>query len=198
MIVVSKTFTTLETLTNAREAKAWMLEGLERNGAIDGSDASRIDEALKALEAEALKLNHPVVWLGVDLGDARVGLALSDPELTFAHPYGNIQAYGDSFRALDDVITVIEDEAVDHIVVGLPLQLDGTEGKSAKKARRWSANLEKRMRNLMDEHDFALYHIPQVTLLDERLTTVSAHRQLLEAQLGPAVIVRWSISNQLS
>ena len=125
-----------------------------------------------------------MVWLGVDLGDARVGLALSDPELTFAHPYGNIQAYGDSFRALDDVITVIEDEAVDHIVVGLPLQLDGTEGKSAKKARRWSANLEKRMRNLMDEHDFALYHIPQVTLLDERLTTVSAHRQVREAQLG--------------
>ena len=125
-----------------------------------------------------------MVWLGVDLGDARVGLALSDPELTFAHPYGNIQAYGDSFRALDDVITVIEDEAVDHIVVGLPLQLDGTEGKSAKKARRWSANLEKRMRNLMDEHDFALYHIPQVTLLDERLTTAQAQRTLIGANVS--------------
>ena len=35
------------------------------------------------------------VWMGVDLGNARVGLALSDPELTFAHPAGNLQAYGD-------------------------------------------------------------------------------------------------------
>lgn len=77
------------------------------------------------------------------MGDARVGLALSDPELTLAHPAGNIQVYGDSFRALDEVIDVIEDESVDHVVVGLPLLLNGEAGKSAKKARRWAANLEK-------------------------------------------------------
>ena len=55
-----------------------------------------------------------MVWLGIDLGDARVGLALSDPELTLAHPIGNIQVYGDSFRALDEVIDVIGDESVDR------------------------------------------------------------------------------------
>ena len=87
-----------------------------------------------------------MVWLGIDLGDARVGLALSDPELTLAHPIGNIQVYGDSFRALDEVIDVIGDESVDHVVIGLPLLLNGEEGKSAKKARRWSVNLEKRLR----------------------------------------------------
>ena len=59
-----------------------------------------------------------MVWLGIDLGDARVGLALSDPELTLAHPIGNIQVYGDSFRALDEVIDVIGDESVDHVVIG--------------------------------------------------------------------------------
>lgn len=75
-----------------------------------------------------------MVWLGIDLGDARVGLALSDPELTLAHPMGNIQVYGDSFRALDEVIDVIGDESVDHVVIGLPLLLNGEEGKSAKKA----------------------------------------------------------------
>ena len=64
-----------------------------------------------------------MVWLGIDLGDARVGLALSDPELTLAHPIGNIQVYGDSFRALDEVIDVIGDESVDHVVIGLPLLL---------------------------------------------------------------------------
>ena len=73
-----------------------------------------------------------MVWLGIDLGDARVGLALSDPGITLAHPAGNIQVYGDSFRALDEVVDVIEDESVDHVVVGLPLLLSGEEGKSAK------------------------------------------------------------------
>ena len=75
-----------------------------------------------------------MIWLGVDLGDARVGLSKSDPELTFAHPIGNIQAYGDSFNAIEDVINVIEDNSVSRVVVGLPLQLDGSEGKSAKKS----------------------------------------------------------------
>lgn len=46
VIVVSKTFTTLETMTNAREAKAWLLEGLKAQGAIDGSDRS-LAEAIK-------------------------------------------------------------------------------------------------------------------------------------------------------
>lgn len=122
-----------------------------------------------------------MVWLGVDLGDARVGLALSDPELTLAHPAGNVRVYGDSFQALDEVVDVIEDEAVDHVVVGLPLLLDGTEGKSAKKARRWAANLVKRIHSRIEEGDCAITQPPQVTLVDERLTTVSAHRQLHQA-----------------
>ena len=75
-----------------------------------------------------------MIWLGVDLGDARVGLAVSDPELTFAHPIGNVQVFGDSFRAIDEVLEVIEDNSVEKVVIGLPLQLDGTEGKSAKKS----------------------------------------------------------------
>lgn len=125
-----------------------------------------------------------MVWLGVDLGNARVGLALSDPELTFAHPAGDIYVAGDYFFAIDEVLDVIEDEQVTHVVVGLPLQMDGTEGKSAKKAKRWAANLQKRLQTLQEEEqDSTLveHKIPQVSLIDERLTTVSAHRQLFEA-----------------
>ena len=109
---------------------------------------------------------------------------MSDPELTLAHPIGNIQAYGDSFRALDDVIYVIEDEQVDHIVMGLPLQMDGTEGKSAKKARRWAANLVKRIDRMIEDGEIHLNTTPDVELMDERLTTVSAHRQLHEANIA--------------
>ena len=113
-----------------------------------------------------------MVWLGIDLGDARVGLALSDPELTLAHPIGNIQVYGDSFRA------------VDHVVVGLPLLLNGEDGKSAKKARRWTANLGKRLSFAVANDDYTLTSVPIIELVDERLTTVTAHRQLFDARIG--------------
>lgn len=125
-----------------------------------------------------------MVWLGVDLGDAWVGLALSDPELTLAHPAGNITVNGDPFHALDAVVDIIEDESVDHVVVGLPLLMDGTDGRSAKKARRWARNLERRMHALAGDGQFDPRSIATVTLLDERLTTVSAHRQLIEAGVG--------------
>lgn len=125
-----------------------------------------------------------MVWLGIDLGDARVGLALSDPELTLAHPIGNIQVYGDSFRALDEVVNVIEDESVDHVVIGLPLLLNGEDGKSAKKARRWAANLAKRLSFAVADDGYALTSVPTIDLVDERLTTVTAHHQLFDAQIG--------------
>ena len=130
------------------------------------------------------KATRNMVWLGIDLGDARVGLALSDPGLTFAHPIGNVQVFGDSVHAIDDVLEVIEDNNVEKVVIGLPLQLDGTEGKSAKKALRWGKNLIKRMQILHDEKDWALDYMPEVVWKDERLTTVSAHRQLLQADLS--------------
>nr|WP_276310754.1 Holliday junction resolvase RuvX [Bifidobacterium simiarum] len=115
-------------------------------------------------------------WLGVDLGNARVGLAMSDPELTFAHPEGNVVVRGDYFQALYEVSDFIEDHDVDHVVVGYPLLLDGTEGKSAKKARRWAKALSRQL----DSRQLAV----TVELLDERMTTVSAHRQLSEAGLS--------------
>ena len=125
-----------------------------------------------------------MVWLGIDLGDARVGLALSDPGITLAYPAGNIQVYGDSFRALDEVVDVIEDELVDHVIVGLPLLLSGEEGKSAKKARRWTVNLERRLRAAVEDGEYSLTQVPTIELVDERLTTVTAHHPLFEAQIG--------------
>ena len=125
-----------------------------------------------------------MVWLGIDLGDARVGLALSDPGITLAYPAGNIQVYGDSFRALDEVVDVIEDELVDHVIVGLPLLLSGEEGKSAKKARRWTVNLERRLRAAVEDDEYSLTQVPTIELVDERLTTVTAHHQLFDAQIG--------------
>ncbi|MEE0653909.1 Holliday junction resolvase RuvX [uncultured Bifidobacterium sp.] len=124
-----------------------------------------------------------MVWLGIDLGNARVGLALSDPELTFAHPAGNITVRGDYFQAFDDVLNVIEDEHVTCVVIGLPLQMDGTEGKSAKKARRWARSLGARLTAESEDAMSGIDWVPDIMLIDERLTTVDAHRRLFDAQL---------------
>lgn len=117
------------------------------------------------------------VWMGVDLGNARVGIALSDPELTFAHPAGNLQAWGDYDTTVEDALDCIEDHDVEHVVVGYPLQLNGSEGASAKKAKAWAERL--RYRCAVEGFDGV-----DVELLDERLTTVTAHHQLSEAGLG--------------
>lgn len=125
-----------------------------------------------------------MVWLGVDLGDARVGLAMSDPELSFAHPEGNIDANGDSFRALDQVVDFIDDHSdIDHVVIGLPLLLSGEEGKSAKKVRRWAVNLRKRLEVASLSDDYTIEEIPEIVFRDERLSTVSAHHQLSAAKV---------------
>mgnify|MGYP000691858570 FL=1 len=85
---------------------------------------------------------------------------------------------------------------MDHVIVGLPLQMDGTEGKSAKKARRWAANLEKRLQAESEDSDSTEYQIPQVSLIDERLTTVSAHRQLFEPIKLRTSTGRWLTSSR--
>lgn len=115
--------------------------------------------------------------MAVDLGNARVGIALSDPDLLLAHPEDHIKVAGDYFYALDDVVALIEDHEVCRVIVGYPLQLDGTEGKSAKKAKRWANALGKKLQT---------YHIEDVDvdLLDERLSSVSAHDQLLDAGIS--------------
>lgn len=111
--------------------------------------------------------------MGVDLGNARVGISLADTELAMAQPLTNITVVADSFEALDDVADLIESHGVSTVVVGLPLQMNGSDGKAAKKARRWASQLERRVKETA-----------RVVLHDERLTTVTAHRQLLEAGRG--------------
>ncbi|WP_418969884.1 Holliday junction resolvase RuvX [Alloscardovia omnicolens] len=117
------------------------------------------------------------IWMGVDLGNARVGIALSDPHLLLAHPEDFIAVSGDYFYALDDVIACVEEYEVTHIVVGYPLQLNGEEGKSAKKAKRWAQALRKKLTQ---------YGMEAVTieLKDERLSSVAAHDQLLDAGIS--------------
>jgi putative pre-16S rRNA nuclease len=108
--------------------------------------------------------------LGIDLGSRRIGLALSDPSGTLASPLAVLERTGD--RAADHraiVDAAVEAEAT-AIVVGLPRSLSGKEGPAARDARAEVAELRV----------VAGDSLP-VEMYDERLTTVTAQRSLVEA-----------------
>jgi putative Holliday junction resolvase len=103
------------------------------------------------------------VRLGIDPGDARIGVARSDPSGLLATPVETVRrGKGDLARI---VAIVAEEEAVE-IVVGLPRSLSGSEGPAAVKARTFAAQLARRVAPV------------PVRLCDERLTTVSAEAML--------------------
>jgi putative holliday junction resolvase len=101
--------------------------------------------------------------LGVDLGDVRVGLAVSDPEGTVATPLATLPA-GDDVAS--DIARVAREHSVSRVVVGLPRTLAGREGRAAQHARRVAAALaEKGL---------------EVDMWDERFTSAEAERAMLE------------------
>jgi putative Holliday junction resolvase len=105
--------------------------------------------------------------LGIDHGDVRVGIALSDPTGFLASPLCVL----DSTKAgLDQIIALIAEHEVEKIVVGLPRNMDGSYGSATEKVRTFIEKLK------------AKTSVP-VFEWDERLSTVSAHNALREAGL---------------
>jgi putative pre-16S rRNA nuclease len=108
--------------------------------------------------------------LGVDLGSRRIGLALSDPSGTLASPLAVLKRSGD--RAADHraIVAAAREAEADTIVVGLPRSLSGREGPAARDARAEVAELVQVAGDGVS-----------VEMYDERLTTVTAQRTLVEA-----------------
>mgnify|MGYP002684124048 CR=1 FL=1 len=107
--------------------------------------------------------DEPRRTLAVDPGQVRVGLAVTDSGGMIATPLEVIPAKG----ATERIAKTVADLNVGTVVVGLPLNMDGSEGPSAAAAREFAAALEARG--------------VRVELLDERLTTVTAERGLIES-----------------
>ena len=108
--------------------------------------------------------------LGIDLGDRRVGLSISDRTQSIASNYSTLQKKKFSEFSLD-LKSIIEKEIICGIVIGLPLNMDGSEGPKCQSARDFAKNFS----NIVD--------LP-ITFWDERLTTVAAERSLLSADLS--------------
>ncbi|OMH37021.1 Holliday junction resolvase RuvX [Tersicoccus sp. Bi-70] len=119
------------------------------------------------------------VRLGVDVGAVRVGVAASDPHLILATPVATVPR---DTGAESDIATIVGEilarDAV-GVFVGLPRTLAGEEGSSARMARDYAQRLADR---LADQRGPDAPSV-EVRLIDERLTTVSAHRSLHAAGL---------------
>jgi putative holliday junction resolvase len=105
--------------------------------------------------------------LGVDLGDARTGLALSDELRLLAHPLETI-ASGAAGPVLLRIKQIISDKDVERVVIGLPRHMNGTLGAGAKKAKQFADKLRAEIQC-------------EVVMWDERLSTQAAHRALRES-----------------
>lgn len=109
------------------------------------------------------------VRLGVDPGDARIGVARSDPSGVLATPVETVRRGKGDLRRLRQLVRA--EEAVE-VVLGLPRSLSGGEGPAAAKTREFARLLAER-----------IAPVP-VRLVDERLTTVSAEAMLREQRKG--------------
>jgi len=105
-----------------------------------------------------------VRYLGIDLGRARIGLALADDILRTARPLRAVQR-SDEATDLAEIGTVAREYEVARAVVGLPFNMDGTEGASARMARAFAPRLASAL------------GVP-VDLFDERLSTFEAEDRL--------------------
>ena len=114
-------------------------------------------------------MNERIVCL--DIGDVRIGVAVSDPTGTIASPVEVIQRVGwgpDTKK----ILAICQRFDTCRILSGLPLNMDGTEGFQARKVRDFCAQLEKAGL--------------QVVFQDERLSTVSAEDALIEGGVSRA------------
>jgi putative Holliday junction resolvase len=103
--------------------------------------------------------------LALDFGRARIGAAISDELGLLAHPLETIPA---DERSLSRIVEIVREKKVDHVVAGLPKQMDGQLGAAAAEVLQFVEKLR------------AMLPCPVVTW-DERLTTAAAHRALRDA-----------------
>lgn len=110
--------------------------------------------------------------MGLDLGTKTIGLALSDVRLSIATPFDTIRRTKFT-KDVEQLFALMDKHEVGGLVLGLPVEMDGTEGSRCQSTRAFVRNL------------LALRDVP-IALWDERLSTAAVTRTLLEADASRA------------
>ena len=106
--------------------------------------------------------------LGVDYGDSRIGLALSDPNKIIASPFKTIKNKGFD-KTEKEIFDIVIENKVELIVLGLPLSMSGTDTNQTKKVRKFQ--------NFIEDFD-----IP-IKMQDERLSSFTAKKSLIQQKI---------------
>ena len=108
-------------------------------------------------------------YLGIDLGSKTVGLAMSDTTLTIASTYKTIFFKDEDYNStINEIKDIIKEYNITKIILGLPKNMNNTEGERCEKTKEFAQMLERRTGL-------------SVVLWDERLTTVAADRHMMES-----------------
>lgn len=114
--------------------------------------------------------------LGIDYGERRIGMAISDPTCTIAQPLPTILRRRGKRPPYTKIREVLDEWGAERVVVGLPLESSGAEGRPASEVRDFGDGLERRAS-------------VRVEYWDERFTSVRAQRELARLEL-PAMARR--------
>lgn len=106
--------------------------------------------------------------MALDFGDARIGIAMSDIMKIIANGYETYKRTSED-KDLEYIASLVKPNLVDEIVFGLPVNMDGTEGDRAIKTREFASKLGELLQGI------------KISFQDERLTTVTGERMLIEA-----------------
>jgi len=116
------------------------------------------------------KMDEKKKILGIDYGDANIGLAMTDELWMFAHTYKTLKNTGLN-KFIEEIKNIVTEEEVGEVIMGLPLNMDGSTGPQAQKV----IDVISKMSEAID--------VPIVPW-DERLTTWEAERYMIEADLS--------------
>ncbi|MBE0449611.1 MAG: Holliday junction resolvase RuvX [Clostridia bacterium] len=116
--------------------------------------------------------------MGLDVGDKKIGVAISDSLLITAQ--GKETLFRESLKVdLDKLIHYINEYDVHKIVVGMPLNMNGSLGPQGEKTKQFVAKLEKKL-----IHSTRIDREIEIVYWDERLTTMGATRSLIETDMS--------------
>ena len=121
--------------------------------------------AVSTIEELAASLSYGQLVAGLDLGTKTIGIAVSDLGMSFAHPRPVLKRRKFTLDA-QELLELLQKEKVAAAVIGLPVNMDGTEGPRVQATKAFVRNMEK------------LTDIPFI-YWDERLSTVAAERALI-------------------
>ena len=121
----------------------------------------------------AAKLKPGTRLFGIDVGEKRIGVAVSDIALRVATPVEILVRKRSFWPVAEKLVEMAEKRQIGGIIYGLPKNMDGSEGPSCRRSRQFAENMAER------------WDLPYL-LWDERMSTLAVERQMLEADMSRA------------